>query len=174
MKLRDRKAFITGASRGIGRAVALAYATEGAVVALGARSMEPLEKLAAEIDGAGGRAVPIAIDVGSSESIEKAHAEVAAKLGDIQILVNNAGIAKSVKVLNMDDEHWQSHLDINLVSSFGTAIIARVFFSELTVATVTRREVGQRITEFTLVVDPERCHFLLDIRPGVCYGSCGK
>ncbi len=128
MRLRDRKAFITGASRGIGRAVALAYAKEGAVLALGARSMEPLERLAAEINGAGGRAVPIAIDVGSSESIEKAHAEVTAKLGAIQILVNNAGIAKSVKVLNMDDEHWRSHLDINLTSVFK---ITRALLPEL-------------------------------------------
>ena len=48
------------------------------------------------------------------------------------------------------------------------------FLSDLNRPTVTRREVGQRITEFTLVVDPERCHFLLDIRPGVRYGSCSK
>ena len=69
MKLRDRKAFITGASRGIGRgigrAIALAFAEEGAVLALSARSMDSLEKLAAEIEADGGKAVPIQIDVGS-------------------------------------------------------------------------------------------------------------
>ncbi len=118
MKLRDRKAFITGASRGIGRAIALAFAKEGAVLALGARSMDSLEKLAAEIEADGGKAVPIQIDVGSGSSIADAQAAVGEKLGDIYIVVNNAGIARSVKVLDMDDEHWQSHLDINLTGTF--------------------------------------------------------
>ncbi len=118
MKLRDRKAFITGASRGIGRAIALAFAREGAVLALGARSMDSLEKLAAEIEADGGKAVPIQIDVGSGNSIADAQAAVGEKLGDIHIVVNNAGIARSVKVLDMDDEHWQSHLDINLTGTF--------------------------------------------------------
>ena len=118
MKLRDRRAFITGASRGIGRAIALAFAKEGAVLALGARSMDSLEKLAAEIEADGGNAVPIQIDVGSESSIADAKAAVGKKLGDIHIVVNNAGIARSVKVLDMDDEHWQSHLDINLTGTF--------------------------------------------------------
>ena len=118
MKLRDPKAFITGASRGIGRAIALAFAEEGAVLALGARSMDSLEKLAAEIEADGGKAVPIQIDIGSGSSIANAQAAVGEKLGDIHIVVNNAGIARSVKVLDMDDEHWQSHLDINLTGTF--------------------------------------------------------
>ena len=105
MKLQDRKAFITGASRGIGRAIALAFAEEGAVLALGARSMDSLEKLAAEIEADGGKAVPIQIDVGSGSSIANAQAAVGEKLGDIHIVVNNAGIARSGKVLDMDDEH---------------------------------------------------------------------
>ena len=61
MKLRDRKALVTGASRGIGRAIALAFAEEGAALALGARSMDELEKLAAEIESKGGHAVPVEI-----------------------------------------------------------------------------------------------------------------
>lgn len=128
MKLRDRKAFITGASRGIGRAIALAFADEGATLALGARSMDDLEKLASEIEKKGGRAVPIRCDVGDGASIESAHAAVSESLGDIQILVNNAGIAKSVKVMKMTDEHWQSHLDVNLTGVFK---VTRAFLPEL-------------------------------------------
>jgi len=128
VKLRDKNAFITGASRGIGRAIALAFAEEGANVALGARSMADLETLASEIEARGGRAVPIELDVSSGSSIANAKAEVSEKLGAIQILVNNAGIAKSVKVVDMDDEHWQSHLDINLTGVFK---ITRAFLPEL-------------------------------------------
>ena len=81
------------------------------MLALGARSMDSLEKLAAEIEADGGNAIPIQIDVGSGSSVADAQAAVGEKLGDIHIVVNNAGIARSVKVLDMDDEHWQSHLE---------------------------------------------------------------
>lgn len=118
MSLRDRKAFITGASRGIGRAIALAFASEGASLALGARSMDGLSSVAAEIEAVGGTAVPIRIDVGDARSIETATSAVIEKLGNVHIVVNNAGIAKSVNVLKMDDAHWQSHLDINLTGTF--------------------------------------------------------
>ncbi len=118
MKLRDKKAFITGASRGIGRAIALAFAKEGASLALGARSMDALSSLAYKIEAEGGNAVPIQIDVGDAGSIDAAQSAVDEKLGKVHIVVNNAGIAQSINVLNMDDAHWQSHLDINLTGTF--------------------------------------------------------
>lgn len=110
MKLQGKKALITGASRGIGRAIALAFAKEGASVVLGSRDLASLQALAAEI----GNATAVRLDVRDLASIAKAREDV----GEIQILVNNAGIAKSVKVLAMDDEHWQSHLDVNLTGAF--------------------------------------------------------
>lgn len=128
MKLRGRKAFVTGASRGIGRAIALAFAKEGAELALGARSSAPLTELADEIQAEGGTAVPIETDVSDASSIAEAKATVQEKLGNVHIVVNNAGIAKSVKVLDMDDEHWQSHLDINLT---GTFRVTRAFLPDL-------------------------------------------
>jgi NAD(P)-dependent dehydrogenase (short-subunit alcohol dehydrogenase family) len=110
MKLQGKKALITGASRGIGRALALAFAKEGATVVLGSRDLASLEALAEEI----GNATAVRLDVRDPASVAKAREDV----GEIQILVNNAGIAKSVKVLAMDDEHWQSHLDVNLTGAF--------------------------------------------------------
>jgi NAD(P)-dependent dehydrogenase (short-subunit alcohol dehydrogenase family) len=123
MKLEGKKALITGASRGIGRAIALAFAREGATVALGSRNLASLESLGAEI----GNATAIRLDVRDPASIAKAREDV----GEIQILVNNAGIAKSVKVLAMDDEHWQSHLDVNLTGAFR---VTRAFLAPMAAA----------------------------------------
>ncbi len=110
MKLQGKKALITGASRGIGRAIALAFAKEGATLALGSRDLASLSALAKAI----GDARAVRLDVSDPESIAKAREEV----GDVEILVNSAGIAKSVKVLAMDDKHWQEHLDVNLTGAF--------------------------------------------------------
>jgi NAD(P)-dependent dehydrogenase (short-subunit alcohol dehydrogenase family) len=110
MKLHGKRALVTGASRGIGRAIALAFAREGAALVLGARDLAALEEVRSEV----GEATVLRLDVSDPESVAKARAEA----GEIQILVNNAGIAKSVKVLSMDDEHWQSHLDVNLTGAF--------------------------------------------------------
>jgi NAD(P)-dependent dehydrogenase (short-subunit alcohol dehydrogenase family) len=128
MKLRDRKAFITGASRGIGRAIALAFAKEGASLALGARSMDALSGLTSEIEAQGSHAFPVTIDVGDASSIVSAKAAVAERLGHVHIVVNNAGIAQSVSVVKMDDAHWQAHLDINLT---GTFRVTRAFLPDL-------------------------------------------
>lgn len=128
MKLRGKTAFITGASRGIGHAIALAFAREGAELALGARSMDSLALVASEIEAGGGSAVPIRIDVGDGDSVDAARAAVHEKLGNVHIVVNNAGIAESVKVLDMDEAHWQSHLDVNLT---GTFRVTRAFLAGL-------------------------------------------
>ena len=118
MKLGGRKALITGASRGIGRAIALAFAQEGAELALTARNLDALEPLAKEIEKLGGRVLAVRLDVTDQGSIDEAKRLVGEELGTVSILVNNAGIASSVKVLSMDDAHWQSHLDVNLTGAF--------------------------------------------------------
>ena len=123
MKLQGKKALVTGASRGIGRAIALAFAEEGATVVLGSRSLASLEALAKAI----GTAVAVRLDVTDPESIARAREEV----GEVQILVNNAGIAGSVKVLAMDDAHWQSHLDVNLTGAFR---VTRAFLAPMAAA----------------------------------------
>jgi NAD(P)-dependent dehydrogenase (short-subunit alcohol dehydrogenase family) len=124
LKLKGRKALVTGASRGIGRAIALAFASEGADVVLGARSRPSLDALVKEIAGQGGRASAVSLDVTDQGSVDRAKKEI----GSVQILVNNAGIAGSIKVLAMDDAHWQSHLDVNLTGAFR---VTRAFLPEM-------------------------------------------
>ena len=92
--MNNRTALITGASRGIGRACALALSEAGARVALAARNLEQLESLAGEIRAAGREAFPVAMDLTSAESIKEAIGRVAKEFGPILILVNNGGITK--------------------------------------------------------------------------------
>jgi 3-hydroxybutyrate dehydrogenase len=120
MKLKDKIALITGGGRGIGRAIAFAFAREGAHVALIARTESEIEKVAAEIH----RECHVvtmfrACDVSDGESIARTFEEIADTFGEgIQILVNNAGIAESAPLLKTDDELWQRHLAINLTGTF--------------------------------------------------------
>jgi 3-oxoacyl-[acyl-carrier protein] reductase len=112
-----RTAFITGASRGIGRACALALAKAGARVILAARQREKLEGVAAEVRAAGGEAMVVEMDLSSAESIGAAF--VAAKeWAPIHILVNNAGITKDTLALRMKREDFESVLQTNLTGSF--------------------------------------------------------
>jgi 3-oxoacyl-[acyl-carrier protein] reductase len=114
----NRTAFITGASRGIGRACALALSEAGARVALGARNTEQLEELAAEIRAKGRDALAVTIDMTSAESIRDALAKAAKELGGVTILVNNAGITKDGLALRMKREDWDSVLNTNLTGAF--------------------------------------------------------
>lgn len=114
----NRTAFITGASRGIGRACALALAEAGARMALAARNIAQLEELAGEIRAKGKEAFPIAIDMTSEESIREAFAKTAKEFGPIGILVNNAGITKDGLALRMKKEDWDIVMATNLTGSF--------------------------------------------------------
>ena len=120
MKLKNRLAFITGGGRGIGSAIAFAFAREGASVVVAARTKEQVEQVAQSIrDQHNSEALPLVCDVASRESVDKAFAEVNAKFGrGPDILVNNAGIALSAAFLKTDDELWQRHLDTNLTGTF--------------------------------------------------------
>jgi len=114
----NRTAFITGASRGIGRACALALSEAGARVALAARTTAQLEELAAEIRSRGREAFAVTIDMTSAESIQQAFAKTAKEFGPVAILVNNAGITKDGLALRMKREDWDSVLATNLTGSF--------------------------------------------------------
>jgi NAD(P)-dependent dehydrogenase (short-subunit alcohol dehydrogenase family) len=122
MRLADRTAFVTGGGRGIGRAVALAFAREGARVFVVARTTAEVESVAQEIRGARGAAsaAHAACDVSDSRSVESAFAaasEFYATDGP-DILVNNAGIAESAKFAETSDEFWHRHLGVNLSGTF--------------------------------------------------------
>jgi len=119
--LEGRTAFVTGASRGIGRAIALALADAGAGVACAARALDQVEAAVAEIETAGGRARAIRLDVTSGEQIGAAVKEAEATLGPIDILVNNAGITLDKPSLEVTDDEWDTVLATNLTSMFRCA-----------------------------------------------------
>lgn len=114
----NRTAFITGASRGIGRACALALAQGGARVALAARSVDQLEALAGEIRSQGREAFAVPLDLASLESIKEAIAKTGKDFGPITILVNNAGITKDNLALRMKKEDWDAVIATNLTGAF--------------------------------------------------------
>jgi len=109
--LTGRTALITGGGRGIGRAIALAFAREGARIAVAARTAEQVEQVAREI---GNEAIALVCDVADPQSVTLMFERV----GDVDILVNNAGVAESATVVNTSDELWHRHLSINLSGTF--------------------------------------------------------
>ena len=113
-----RVAFVTGASRGIGKAIALRLAKDGRHVVLVSRSEGPLSEVKSEIEAAGGSAEVLAVDVGDAKAFAAAVEAVATKHARLDILVNNAGITKDGLMLRMSDEDWDTVLDTNLKSSF--------------------------------------------------------
>jgi NAD(P)-dependent dehydrogenase (short-subunit alcohol dehydrogenase family) len=118
MKLENRIALITGGGRGIGRAIASAFAAEGARVVLAARTGQQVEDAAAEI-GPEEVALPVVCDVSDVASVQLMFARVSVRFGrGPDILVNNAGIAESAPLTKTDDDLWQRHLGINLTGTF--------------------------------------------------------
>ncbi|MDQ7827397.1 MAG: SDR family oxidoreductase [Armatimonadota bacterium] len=113
--IRGRVALVTGASRGLGRAVAVALGREGARVALAARSAEALRAAVAEVRGVGGEAVDIVADVATAEGATRA-AEEAARLGPVEILVANAGGPPAGAFLEVDDAAWEEAVRLTLLS----------------------------------------------------------
>jgi 3-oxoacyl-[acyl-carrier protein] reductase len=114
----QRTAFVSGASRGIGKACALALSAAGARVVLAARNREKLEETAAAIRGGGREALVVTVDLASQDSIREALATASKEFGPITILVNNAAITKDGLALRMKKEDWQSVLDTNLSGAF--------------------------------------------------------
>src|SRR5262245_32991217 len=110
----NRTALITGASRGIGRACALALARSGARVALAARNVEKLQETGALVRGEGRDAFVLTMDIGSADSIREGCARVSKEFGRIDILVNNAAITRDGLALRMKKEDWETVLTTNL------------------------------------------------------------
>jgi 3-oxoacyl-[acyl-carrier protein] reductase len=138
-----RIAFITGASRGIGRACAIALSRTGAKVVLAARQLDKLEQVAAEIRLANGEAFVVPIDLSSHESIKEAFSKASKDFGRIDILVNNAGVTRDGLALRMKRDDWETVLQTNLSGSF--------FCIQQVIAPMIRERWG-RIVNITSVV----------------------
>ena len=110
--------FVTGAGRGVGRAIALRFAREGHPVAVTGRTETFLQEVASEIEDARGSALPIVCDVTDRDAVIRATSEATERLGPIDVLVNNAGIASSAPFATMDDELWRQMLDVNLTGTY--------------------------------------------------------
>jgi NAD(P)-dependent dehydrogenase (short-subunit alcohol dehydrogenase family) len=116
--LAGRIALITGASRGLGRAMAVALAAEGARLALVARDIEKLNAVKAEIESTGGQANVFIADVTAEDAVAKLEQEVSRETGTVQILINNAGINIRKNLTDFSLAEWRSVMDTNLTSVF--------------------------------------------------------
>ena len=114
LPLSGRTALVTGASAGIGRAVALNLSRAGANVAVTARRTERLEEVCEEIRAEGGQALPLAADAASLEEVRTVVARTIAELGGLDILVNNAGIMKISPIAENRIEDWTRMVDVNV------------------------------------------------------------
>jgi NAD(P)-dependent dehydrogenase (short-subunit alcohol dehydrogenase family) len=117
-KLDGRTAVITGASKGIGKAIALALAAEGARIALVSRDVALLTAVAREIHDAGGRASVFAADVTSEDQVRRIERGIVAEFGKVNILVNNAGINVRRAMTDFTLEEWHRVMDTNVTAAF--------------------------------------------------------
>ena len=119
MLLGGKVALVTGASRGIGRAIALLLAQEGAAVALNyAGNVKAAEEVKQEIENAGGKAILVQADVADAEAVEAMISQVTEAFGSIDILVNNAGITRDGLLMRMKEADWDAVINTNLKGIF--------------------------------------------------------
>lgn len=118
--LEGQVAFITGASRGIGRAIAIAFAKDGARIGAAARNEEQLASLCSEIEAMGGECIGIPMDLRSEESIKAAVSKIQSNLGPIDLLINNAAVIELNTIVNTSTEAWDILMDTNIRGLFIT------------------------------------------------------
>ena len=118
MQLKDRVAIVTGAGQGLGAAVAIAYAREGARVAVVDMNVEAAQRVAAEIEAAGGQAIAVGCNVAIREQVMAMAAQVTQTWARVDILVNNAGITRTAMLHKMTQDQWQDVISVHLSGSF--------------------------------------------------------
>jgi len=117
-KLSGRTAVITGASKGLGQAMALALAAEGARIALVSRDRAKLEAVAAQIEAAGGEAAVFTADVANEDQVRAAERDVLARYGSVQILINNAGVNVRKPTPDFTLDEWRLVMETNVTAAF--------------------------------------------------------
>lgn len=120
LSVKDKVTIITGGGRGIGRAMALLFAREGAKVAVTARTVDEIEEVASKITVFGGSAVAIQADLNSADDIKRLIKETESALGPVDILINNAGALRLAPIIKTPVEMWDEIMSINLRAVFLT------------------------------------------------------
>jgi 3-oxoacyl-[acyl-carrier protein] reductase len=118
MKLQDKVAMVTGGAQGIGRAICLLFAREGADVAVCDVNLPQAQETVAQIEAQARKALAVQMDVTSSTSVEDGLVKILDKLTKVDILVNNAGITKDTLILRMSEADWDAVLNVNLKGTF--------------------------------------------------------
>jgi glucose 1-dehydrogenase len=117
--LRDQRALVTGATSGIGRAIAVAMARAGATVVINHRNHpDQVAAIMAKIEQYGGRAIALSADISKEDQVERMFADTVRQLGSLDILVNNAGLQRDAPFEEMTLEQWRTVIDINLTGQF--------------------------------------------------------
>jgi NAD(P)-dependent dehydrogenase (short-subunit alcohol dehydrogenase family) len=131
ISLAGKRALVTGASGGLGAHFARLLARAGARVALGARRLAKCEEIAAEIRASGGEAIALRLDVAEAAGVDAAITIAASALDGLDILINNAGIATTTPLLEIEEAEWDRILDVNLKGAFSAArAAARVMIAQ--------------------------------------------
>jgi len=128
MKLEGKVALITGGAQGIGRAIALLFARQGAKVALSDINLEKARETCREVESLGGQAVAIGGNVADAKAAEAMVEQAVERFGGLDILVNNAGITRDGVLLRMKEEDWDSVMAVNLKGAFHCTKVALRFF----------------------------------------------
>lgn len=150
-----RVALVTGGSRGIGRAIAEALAREGLAVAVAARTREPVEEAARALRASGAEAMALTLDVGDAEAAALAVRAIAATLGPVDVLVNNAGIAESAPLARTDPDLWERHFRTNVTGPYQLAretvpgMLERGWGRVINVASTAGLQGGTYVTAYT-------------------------
>ena len=130
-QLENHIAVVTGAGRGIGRAIALKLASEGADVVCVSRTAENSEKVATEVRALGRKAWALAVDVSDGAAVAAAAEKILADCGKVDILVNNAGVTRDGLLMRMSDADWDAVLNTNLKGAFlFTKALTRAFVKQ--------------------------------------------
>jgi NAD(P)-dependent dehydrogenase (short-subunit alcohol dehydrogenase family) len=128
IRLQGETALITGGGTGLGRAIALAFAREGAIVSVAGRRLEPLQEVAREVERRGGKAAVTVCDVTCAQDALRAVAETTARLGRLSVLVNNAGTLHVSTIETIREEEWDRVMEVNVKGPF---LMSRAALPEL-------------------------------------------
>ncbi len=118
MKLENKIALVTGASKGMGKAIALRFCSEGAAVVLASRSIDTLVNISEKINNSGGRSLAVAMDVTDPESVQHAVDLTVETFGRLDIMVNNAGVTMTLPTLDLTPEQWRQAVETDLFGVF--------------------------------------------------------